>query len=364
MAESLQSQTVIGFSTAPESGYGVNPVLASAFTPMVVTAGGGEDQPLPESEKSDDRGRTGRGNAMYPSFQRSGFRLPTSFTLADTVQAGTLAPLVRRFMGATSGVPTEVTPLLYFHHIFYELNPDTNLQLPSTSVIYQNNEYDYMHRGCVGSTLQVSQTGANDPTFSLGMTGAGVAERVSLIGGFGSLAIPPKDPYMYGASTAIGYTNDSAVGVSLTTPSHKWRGGNFNANNALITDDTRAGMPQADATEPRRGWYRDFLHFGDREISADFTMSMDGDYSLKNAEELNLEYTDFSWVMKGDIVPTLTEKYTVRIVIPKFNLRTPRTGTATGNKKTKTFTIFPLIHAGHYGVYRFEFVNGVSTAIL
>ena len=78
--ESLTSQTVIAFSTAPESTYGTNAVTAAGFTPMVTTV---RELPVTDSEKIDDRGVIGRGNAMYPTFQRSGFRNPTGFELSD-----------------------------------------------------------------------------------------------------------------------------------------------------------------------------------------------------------------------------------------------------------------------------------------
>lgn len=366
MPESLTSQTVIAFSTAPESVYNTNAVIAASFTPMVTTV---RDLPVTDSEKSDDRGRVGRGNSMYPSFQRSGFRIPTSWEFSDTMQVGTFMPLLRRYMGKASVVPAGADIIeagIAFKHIFYEADPDVEgLQLPSSSVVYRNNEFDYLHTGVVGSTLQLAQTGTADPTFTLGVVGSGNAKRISVdYPAFGSLPLPPQDPYMYGTSSNCQYTDDGAVTVNLTTPTHKLRSLTFGANNALITDDTRMGMPQSDTTDPRRGWYRDFLHFGDRDVTFEFTMGMDGDYSLKNASELNLVYTNLLWTMKGDVIPTTAaaNKYQFQLIIPKFQLRTPRTGEDNG-KKTKTFAAFPEVHAAHYGVYRVEFINGVAGAI-
>lgn len=361
--ESLTSQTVIAFSTAPESSYGVNPTTAATFTPMVTRV---REQPVPDSERSDDRGVIGRGNAMYPSYQRSGFRIPTAFEISDVAQVGTFAPLLRRFMGKTAAVPTVVEAGIAFKSIFREADPNVEgLQLPSSSFVYQNNEYDYLLTGGVGSTLQLAQTGTQDPNFTLGIVCSGNAKRISVdYPAFGSLAVPGIDPYMYGTSSAIQYTDDGAVTVSLTTPSHKLRSQTFNANNALITDDTRQGMPQVDAAEPRRGWYRDFLHYGDRDQSFEFTMGMDGDYALKNAEELNLVYTNLTWTMRGDLIPTTASanKYELKLIIPKFHLRLPRVGEDNA-KRTKTFAAFPVTHAAYYGLYSFELVNGVSTAI-
>jgi hypothetical protein len=361
--ESLVSQTVIAFSTAPESVYGTNPVTAADFTSMVTRV---REMPVTESEKNDDRGVIGRGNAMYPSYQRSGFRVPTAFEIMDRAHVGRFMPLLRRYMGKTAAAPVVLEAGIAFGHTFYEADPDVEgLQLPSSSFVYRNNEYDYLHTGCCGSTLQISQTGTADPEMTIGFAGSGNAKRIATdYPAFGSLVIPGTDPYMYGASSDAFYTDDASAVQNLTTPDHKLRSLTFTANNNLITDDTRMGMPQADATDPRRGWYRDFLHFGDREISAEFTMGMDGSYALKNAEELNLNFTTFTWTMKGDVIPTTTtsKRYQLSLVIPKFNLRAPRVG-EDNQKRTKSFTIFPVTHSGHYGVYRFNVTNGVSTAI-
>lgn len=365
MAESLLSQTVLAYSTAVETTYGTPPsLLASGYTPTVTRA---RALPVPYSDKTDDRGVIGRGTAMYPSYQRSGFRVPVAFEMSDMVQVGTIVPLIRRYMGAAPAAPSTVEAAIAFKHTFNELNPDTGgLQLAASSWVYSLNEFDHMMSGGVGSTMQFAQQGAADPTYTMSIVTSGFARRVSLITSpvFGTLGVPGAEPYMYGADSAVQYTDNSSVTISLTTPSHKMRSVTFNANNNLDTTDTRAGMPAISATQPERGWYRDFLHFTDRDVSAEFTMSMDGDYSLKDAEELNSIFTNFKWTMNGTVIPTTASnsRYQLAITIPKFNLRTPSAGEANA-KSTKTFTLFPLVHAAFYGVYKIEVINGVSTTI-
>lgn len=360
-SESLVSQTVIGYSTAPESVYGTNPVTAATFTPMVTRA---RTLPVPDSAKTDDRGVVGRGNAMYPTYQRSGFRVPTAMEFTDTVQVSSIAPLIRRYMGKVAAAPTVTEAATAFLHKFYELDPDIGgLQLPSSSILYQNNEYDFIHTGVVGSTLAVQQQGVTDPTYTLAAVGNGNAKRVSVLGGFGSIAVPAQDQYVYGPSSDCVYTNDLATTINLTTPSHKLRMLQFSANNHLMTSDERMGMPAVDPTVPRIGWYRDFLHFGDREVSASFTTGMDGDYTLLSAQQLNSNYTNFTWSMYGDFIgASILNRYMMQIIIPKFNLRTPVTAEDNA-KMTKGFTIFPLVNATHYGLYHIELLNGIATAI-
>jgi len=362
MAESLLSQTVIAYSTAPESTYGVNPVTASLFTPMVTRA---RAFPVPQTEKTDDRGVIGRKTAMYPTFQRSGFAQPIGFEFTDMAQATTLAPLLRRYMGKAGTTPTTVEAAIAFKHTFKEADPDVDgLQLPSSSCVYSLNEYDYLLTGGVGSTLQFTQQGAADPSYTMAIVTSGNRKRISVdYPSFGAMALPPQDAYMYGPQSQMTYTDDLAATQNLTTPSHKLRSQTFSANNNLNTGDTRAGMPPIDATTPQRGWYRDFLYFGDREVSAEWTMGMDSTYNIKDAEEKNLVYTNWKWTMLGDYVgASVTNKYSVAVVIPKFNLRTPSAGES-NNLSTKTFTIFPLVHAAYYGVYSIEVINGVSIAI-
>jgi hypothetical protein len=93
----------------------------------------------------------------------------------------------------------------------------------------------------------------------------------------------------------------------------------------------------------------------------EWTMGMDGDYTLKDAEELNTEFTAFHWTMFGDKL-TATNKYGFKIIIPKFTLRTPRTGEE-NMKRTKTFAAFPLVHGAFYGVYQVELTTNSVTAI-
>lgn len=363
MAESLLSQTVLGYSIAVESAYGVYPVLANLYRSIVTRV---RAMPVPSTEKTDDRGVIGRGNDMYPSYQRSGFAIPTSFELSDMVQVSSMASLFRRYTGAVAPAPAVVEAAIAFKHSFTELNPTTGgLQLPSSGFVYSLNEYDFVLSGGIGSTLQLAQQGAADPTYTMGIVTSGFKRRISAITpAFGTLAVPVADNYMYGASSAMQYTDAASATVSLTSPNHKLRSMTFSANNNLDTGDTRAGMPQIDVTEPRRGWYRDFLHFGDREVSMELTMGMDGDYALKDAEELNTAFTNLKWDMFGDLIPATaaTSKYGLSVIIPKFNLRAPSTGEA-NNKSTKTFTAFPLVHAAYYGVYKLELTNGVATAI-
>lgn len=363
MAESLFSQTVLGFSTAKETTYGTNPVTASLFTPMVTRA---RAFPVPQTEKTDDRGVIGRGSAMYPSYQRSGFAVPTAFEITDVAQVSTAVYLVKRFMGKDGVAPSNVETTIAYKHTFKEQDPTTEgLQLPSSSWIYSLNEYDFLLPGGVGSTMQFSQQGTADPMLTMSIVTSGNAKNISEdYPAFGTLAVPPQDNYMYGASSAMQFTDATPTVVSLTTPTHKLRSTTFSVNNSLDTTDTRAGMPQIDTDEPRRGWYRDFLFFGDRQVSAEFTMGMDSSYTLKSAEELNTAFTLWTWDMFGDMIPTTaaSNKYSIKIVIPKFNIRAPAVGEANA-MSTKTFTLFPLVHVAYYGVYSIEMVNGISATI-
>jgi hypothetical protein len=197
------------------------------------------------------------------------------------------------------------------------------------------------------------------------MVMSGNAKRISVdYPSFGSLPAYVTDPYMYGPDSGAVYTDDASATVNLTTPSHKVRDLQFSANNHLVLDDTRMGMPAINASDPRDGWYRDFLHFGDREVSGNFTTGMDSTYALMTAAQRNLSYTNFTWTMKGDPIPSTASnnRYQFAIVIPKFTLRTPGTGEAS-NKMTKSFVMFPLVNGTHYGLYHLELQNGVSSAI-
>lgn len=365
MADSLLSQTGIAYSTAPETIYNTFYALASDYKSIVTRA---RSFPLPSSEKGDDMGVIGRGSkSMYPSYQLTGFLDPTVIEIQDKVNVGSFATLLRRFMGKPEvvGDILVVEATKAWKHFFYEQDPDAlGRQLPSTSMVYRNNGADFVYGGLVGSTLQIQQAGVADPMFTMQLVGSGLHTRIRDIAPtFGSLAEPAAENYMLGAESRVQYTDPQAT-RSLTS-TRRLKSISFSANNNIDTGDLRAGAPRVNGTGcPGDGWYRDFLLMGDKTATAEFRVTMDDDMREFTAAKKDTVITSFEWEMRGYCVPTSASntQYANKLSIGKCFFRTPRGG-EDNNTLIKDITVFPVLNASYWGVYKFEVTNGQSAVI-
>lgn len=367
MADSYISQTAIGLSTQSEEDFGVfYEDAASDYTKILTRA---RIIPLPDIRKSDDTGVTGRGSSsMYATYTENEVMNPIGIEVQYTVNVNSFLKMLRRYMGATmvSGDVTVIEALKAWRKKFYELDPDVSRQLPSSSIVYRNGGADFVHGGCVGSTLNVSQGGSADPQFAMAFMNGGNYERIRNIVGFGNLPAMAKENRMKGAETRVQYTDPNGT-VNLVTPNRRIRSISFSGNNNLDTEDERAGLPRVgDTVCPDAGWYKDYLLFGDRSISAEMRLMIDDDMREWDNVMKNRDITNFKWDMKGYCIPNTTahDQYGVSLIIPFSGFRSPR-GNEDSNKAVKDITVFPMIPESptHYGVYRFEAVTDNSTVI-
>lgn len=367
MPDSYITDTFIAFSLLPEATYGTALLTAANYFSVVTRA---RLLPLPSNRKSDDLGVIGRGSgSMYPSKQSSDLMNPIGFEMQDRVNVGSFATLLRRYMGhpQVSGDITVVEAAKAWKHTFFEQDPDVDAggrQLPSSSVVYRNKGADFLHPGCVGATLTVSQTGATKPDYTMAFNNGGFYHRIGEITApvFGSLGLPAAEEEMHGPDSRVLYT-DTGGTRNLVVPDRRLKSISFSANNNLDLADERAGLPSMDGSGcPKKGWYRDFLLFGDRQISATYRVMVDATMrEWKQAVEDDV-ITSFTWNMLGNCVPTTatTSRYGVNLIISKCQFRDPA-GNEDANKAVADIVVFPEIQATHYGVYKFEVVNGKST---
>jgi hypothetical protein len=327
---------------------------------------------LPENSKSDDTGVTGRGSSgMYPSYSENEVMQPTGIELSYTVNVNSFLLKLRRFMGKemVSGDVTVQEAAIAWRKKMYELDPEVDRQLPSSSIVYRNNGADFVHGGCVGSTLNVNQTGSQDPQYTMAFLNGGNFKQIRDITSpaFGSLPGVAAENRMKGAETRAQYTDDIGT-LSLVTPARRLRSISFSANNNLDVEDERAGLPRiGDVACPNKGWYKDYLNFGDRQISAEMRVMLDYDMREWNAVISNKDITNFTWDMKGYCIPTTATntQFGLSLIIPYCGFRAPRGG-EDGGKMVKDVSVFPMLPASptHYGVYRFEAVTATNALIV
>lgn len=360
MADSLLQQTVIAYSKLPEVSYNGIYVLASDYNAIVTRA---RSFPLPSTEKGDDTGVIGGGSkSMYPSYQTTGFLEPIVIEIQDRVNVGSFVTFLRRFEGKPellADVQVVEATKAWRHH-YYEQDPAAlGRQLPSTSMVYRNNGADFVYGGTVGSTLQLQQAGVADPMFTLQQVGSGYHQRIRDIApAFGTVAEPAAENYGLGAESRVQYTDP--VATRSLTSTRRLKSIGFSASNNLDTGDLRAGAPRVNGVGcPGQGWYRDFLNMGNKTASAEFRVAIDDNMREWTAAQNDTVLTSFEWDMRGYCVPTTATatQYSVKLSIGKCHFRTPRGG-EDNNTLIKDLTVFPVLNASYWGVYKFEVTNG------
>lgn len=370
MSDSYGSQTAIALSKLPETGFGIPYVDAAADYDSILTRA--RTLPMPDIRKSDDIGVVGRGSSsMYASYTENEVMNPIGIEIQYTVNVNSFLKKLRRFMGKTmvSGDVTVEEASIAWRKKMYELDPDVSRQLPPSSIVYKNNGADFIHSGCIGSTLNIAQTGSQDPQYTMAFLNGGNYMRTRDVAspGFGVLPAVAAENRLKGAETRVEYT-DPAGTLSLVTPARRLKSISFNANNNLDVEDERAGLPRIGATAcPDRGWYKDYLLFGDRQIGAEMRVMLDDNMREWDAVMRNRDITSFKWQMKGYCIPTsiTNTQYGLDLIIPFCGFRNPR-GNEDAGKMVQDIAIFPMLPASptHYGVYRFEAIVGGSNAII
>lgn len=363
MGDSTLSQSTFAYSSAKETTFNTVPHLAASYTTYETLA---RIMPLPNAEKQADEPRIGGGAASaYPTFQRSRVLEPVAIDVSDIVNTSKMPTLLQRHMGEADGtVAVEVVEATkLWKHTFRKMNFDTaGRQLPSSSFIVKNNGAYFGYGGCVGGTFQVQQNGIDDPKFTSGQIGSGYYEDISLIGGFGTLPVPTRDPLqdMLGAETAITYNDGSPRSLQ-----GRWKSFSFSSNNNIDTADLRAGLTRvASAACPTRGWYRGFLNANDETVTCEVRVAHDADMREWDSAQLDTALTTFDILMKGSCHPTTAanNQYSVKISIGKCYFRNIRGGDD-NNLAVLDTTVFPVRNGSYFGVYETECTTGSSSLI-
>lgn len=359
MADSLISETLLAFSTAPEASYNTNPVLANLFTSYLTRSRGFY---VENNESVDDLGAIG-GGSVYPTIVRNSFRESTTIQCQDKVNVSTFATLLRRLLGAADPGVDIIEAGIAFRHTFKEL-ANTTRQLPSSSFISINNGADKLFCGVVGNSVTISQTGAEDPTFDMSLNASGLVKDISAVyPSFGALAAPAARSEMYGPDTQCSYT-DGAGTLSLSA-AKRLRSFSWTHNNNLDTGDRRAGASPINAACPTDGWYLDYLLHADQTESCTIRVQHDGNLREHGNSLTKTPITDLFFLLRGDCIPTTAadNRYSVKIKIPKCYFSNARP-VDDNNNAALDFDIIPVADGSSYkGASIVEVINGVATAM-
>jgi hypothetical protein len=362
--DSTLTQTTLAYSTDTEASPNTVPQVAAEYTTYETLA---RILPIPNAEKQSDEQRIGGGAASaYPTFQRNRVLEPQAIDMSDIVNAERFPTQFRQHLGAVEEIASiEVLEALKaWRHNFFKMNFDVSGRTPETrTFIVKNNGAYFAYGGGVSGTLQIQQNGIDDPRFTNGIVTTGYYEDIALVGGFGTLSVPTRDPLkdMLGAETALSY-NDGV----LRSLQGRWKSFNFNSNNNVDTGDLRAGLSRVNAAVcPTRGWYRNYLNWGDETISLEFRVAHDSLMLEWNAAQLNTVLTSFDIFMKGSCIPTTVGniQYSVKVSVGKCYFRNVRGGDD-NNLAVLDIGVFPVRNGSYFGVWKGEVVNGMSGVIV
>lgn len=365
MPDSTISQTLLAYSTALEAAFNTNPVLATDFTAFETQA---RLFFVPNVAKSPDVPRVGAGAASaYPSDQRSSVLEPPAIDIQDVVNVEHFPIFERQHMGQTEvlGDIEELDVGIAYRHHHYKQNFDNDgRQLDSRSIIARNNGATFIYTGCVSNSLQIQQTGIEDPQFTAGFVGSGnYVDYTAIAPPFGQVATPTRDGSkdMLGAETIITYNDGGAKSLQ-----GRWISFSWTSNNNIQTQNLRAGLPRVNAeTCPTNGWYRNQLLADDETYSLEIRIAHDDAMDEWDDAQRNVVLTDFFIDMRGNCIPTTTNdtQYAVGIRTGKCYFRNVR-GADDNNDAVLDIAVFGVRNGTHFGVHKFEIVDGSNAIIV
>jgi hypothetical protein len=361
MAEYLVRDLKLGLSTTPESSYNSIKVLGSQFLGFEMT---GTGLLVPDVEKFDDTGKIGAGHE-FPTEQRSGYVLPATMSISDELNTDIAAILARRALGGTDlSSPTVVEADVAWGHDFSMKDNTVSRQLPSSSLVYSLGGADFVWGGCVVDKFGIAQTRSGNPTFTADLIASGINKRIRDISpSFGTVPAPVKQNYMYGAETALQFTDEGGTPLYVVTSDQRLKAVNIQLDNAHITDDRRPGDPRVLATDMHKGWYVNRMLHGDRKVTADFTVTHDDTMREYFNAVNDSVITGFIYTAKGYYIgASTTHQYQFQITVPKCYFRTPKLQ-ANGPDAEMNISIFP-VEGSSFGLITVQVQNDVATTIV
>lgn len=352
---------IAGISNIPESAYN-SLVIASASFLGIRTRGRGF--PVPDQEKFDDRGVIGN-QSEQPTQQRSGFIIPPTMEITDTLSTELPAVYGRRSFGGADAV-TVLEAGVAWEHVIPMLGNYTaaGRQLPSSSIAYSIGGADFLYGGCCFDTFRIDAAGVADPTFTTGIAGSGLYKKISTISPALVIPRPTAQNYVLGADSQLLFTD---AGGTLTLTNAPQRLINFSCtlNNALDTGKRRVGDPHLVADDFNLGWYTNrMLHGDDRGVTAEMVVALDQNMREWSDAHNNTIITSFRWRSRGTFIgASTTNRFTYEVQFDKCYFRSTRGNDANGDA-TLAIGIFPVEDGITFGTTKLRIINGSAAAIL
>jgi hypothetical protein len=353
---------------APNTGAGGVPPNTNNWTGAKTT---GRGFPFPSKEKMDDRGKAGTGRE-FQTEQRSGYVNPPTMEIVEELNTDLSFMLARRAVGGpdTVGAPLEAA-LAYPHMVgMQDADGPAGRQLPSFDVVYSLGGADFVYGGCVVDTFQIEQTRSAVPQMTCGLVGSGLFYRIRdmIVANRPSVPRPAYQHYMLGAESSIEFTDDTGATKVLTDPEQRVLMFRATLNNNIDTGDTRMGDPRLDPTSTKKGWIRNRLLHGDRDVTAEMTLTLDDELEEWAIANDDVPLTMFKYISRGHYIrvgatTSALHQWQFEWRMPACYFRDPRF-TDEGGTAAVGLTIFPVEPDASYGLVEIHCVNEIATAIV
>lgn len=350
---------IASISTTVEASYNAL-VETSANHRGIRTRGRGF--PVPDQEKSDDRGTIGNQSEL-PTTQRSGFIIPPTMEITETISTDLTLLYARRLLGGADAVSV-VEAAVAHQHLIGMLGNYTaaGRQLPSSSMAYVIGGAEFLYGGCVMDSMRIDATGVTDPTFALGIVASGLYKRVSSIDPALVIPKPTAQDYMLGAKSRLLFNDGTAR--ELTVSPQRLLSFTFNYGNAHDTAKRRVGDPQLDPLNDNLGWYVNRMTHGDRLPTAEMQVALDQNMSEWSAAHNNTVITDFKWRAQGSFIgASVLNRHTFEVWFDKCFFRSTRGVDANGDAALN-IGIMPVEPNGTFGDTKIRVVNGIATPVV
>lgn len=310
MSDQLISNVLLALSKLPETSLNSMFVLAADFDGAVTTA---LNITKPNIEKIPNTGLIGLVNEFATQHDNDYITHP-GITLQDRVNVNQFATLAARFL--SGGIVDAVAHASdAYDHTISMLAASADPQLKSSTVAAKLGGDDLILAGMVANTLQVQMQNGAAPTYQVALVGSGKfdfmgTQTIPLV-----LPMPTAQKYVKGGF---------GVGVTMTIGSAldlgnlgRVKGFNFQASNAVITNDRRAGDPERVSGNIDGGFYsRNMTHGGARTASLTVDLYKDANKVELNAHLNNTRVSDISLKFTGAQISTIYYNE-VEIIIPQ-----------------------------------------------
>lgn len=346
MAEYLVRDLKLAISATPEPTY--NSMLVSDSDEYLGMLTTGRALYIPDKEKQDDTGKVGTGRE-FPTEQRSGYVVVPSLEITDELNIDIAALLLRRAMGGADTVGSDIEPAIgVYPHVFGLLPNDTiaGRQLPSSTVVWSLGGADFMWGGVVVESFRIDQTNADVPTFTAGLVGSGLYQRIGDIASPPTFPAPTQQRYMLGAETQLEFNDGTNY---VVTNAQRLKSFSATLTNNHRTDDRRPGDPRIISAQPRSGHYVNRMLHGDRTVGAEMTVMLDDNLREWANAYNDTIITSFKYRARGNFLKkagapfteSTTNQAIFEITFPKCYFRSVAGADDSGDA-VLTMSIFPV----------------------